>query len=311
MLMLNSIRRLLIHPSRTTAAISNIHSHSPFNNFVTNVTTVTRTSTYHHSFIIETLYSEDKQPLSHHRFSGVRSFSIKSRNSALFSTKSQDNDQTKMKEGNKLIKQPLNNGDKKGVEPNEKPKATMAQTDQLISKRHANQMMEFIKTNKYDDAKKYFHVLQKNRQANVIHYSIAITYLCSTSNEKRELISKMITEGLHPNVVTFNTLINQLLYEGDKIAAQHVVDVEMPAEGVEPDEKTKATMAQADQLIGQKHTNQMMEFIKTNKYDDAKQYFQMLQKSGQANIFHYNIAITYLCSTSNEKRELISKMKTE
>jgi hypothetical protein len=51
--------------------------------------------------------------------------------------------------------------------------------------------------------------------------------------------------------------------------------------------------------------------IRINKYDDAKQYFQMLQKNGQADVFHYNIAITYLCSTSNEKRELISKMKTE
>ena len=233
--MLNSIRRLLIHPSRTTAAISNIHSHSPFNNFVTNVTTVTRTSTYHHSFIIETLYSEDKQPLSHHRFSGVRSFSIKSRNSALFSTKSQDNDQTKMKEGNKLIKQPLNNGDKKGVEPNEKPIATMAQTDQLrkISKRHTDQMMKLIKTNKYDDAKQYFQMLQKTGQATVFHYNTAIANLCRTSNEQRELISKMKTEGLHPDVVIFNTLINQLLDEDDKKAAQHVVDVEMPAEGVE------------------------------------------------------------------------------
>jgi hypothetical protein len=99
-------------------------------------------------------------------------------------------------------------------------------------------MMKLIKTNKNDDAKQYFHVLQKNRQADVFHYSIAITYLCSTSNKQRELISKMKTEGLVPDVATTNTLINQLLYEGDKIAAQYVVDVEMPAEGVAPNEKT-------------------------------------------------------------------------
>ena len=82
-------------------------------------------------------------------------------------------------------------------------------------------------------------MLQKSGQANVFHYSIAIAYLRSTSNEKRELMSKMKTEGLVPNVFVFTTLIKQLLYEGDKIAAQHVVDVEMPAEGVEPDEKTQ------------------------------------------------------------------------
>jgi hypothetical protein len=47
-----------------------------------------------------------------------------------------------------------------------------------------------------------------------------------------------------------------------KKAAQHVVDVEMPAEGVEPDEKTKATMAQADQLIDQKQlTSKSKSFI--------------------------------------------------
>ena len=113
-------------------------------------------------------------------------------------------------------------------------------------------MMKLIKANKYDDAKQYFQMLQKSGQANVIHYNFAMSYLCSTSNEQRELISKMKTEGLVPNVFAFNTLIKQLLYEGDKKAAQHVVDVEMPAEGVEPNEKTKATMAQADQLIDQK-----------------------------------------------------------
>ena len=94
-------------------------------------------------------------------------------------------------------------------------------------------MMKLIKTDK-NDAKQYFQMLQKNGQATVIHYSIAMTNLCSTSNEQRELLSKMKTEGLHPNVVTFTTLIKQPLYEGDKKAAQHVVDVEMPAEGVEP-----------------------------------------------------------------------------
>ena len=246
--MLNSIRQLLIQPSRTTAAIPNIHSRSHFNNFVTNVTTVTRTSTYNHSFLIKTLYSGDKQPLYHHRTSGVRSFSKFSSDSELFSTKSQDNDQTKKKEGNKLIKQPLNNGDKKGVEPNEKPKATTAQANQLISKKHTNKMMKLIKKNR-NRAKQYFQMLQKSGQANVFHYNNAIAHLCSTSNEQRELISKMKTDGLVPNVVTFTTLINRLLYEGDKKAAQHVVDVEMPAEGVEPDEITKATMAQADQLL--------------------------------------------------------------
>ena len=114
-------------------------------------------------------------------------------------------------------------------------------------------MMKLIKTNKNDDAKQYFQMLQESGQATVFHYNIAIAHLCSTSNEQRELISKMKTEGLVPDVFAFNTLIKKLLYEGDKIAAQHVVDVEMPAEGVEPNERTKATMAQADQLISQKH----------------------------------------------------------
>ena len=100
-------------------------------------------------------------------------------------------------------------------------------------------MMKLIKTDK-NGAKKYFQVLQKNEQASVFQYNTAIAHLCRTSNEQRELLSKMKTEGLHPNVVIFTTLIKQLLYEGDKKAAQHVVDVEMPAEGVEPDERIKS-----------------------------------------------------------------------
>ena len=137
-------------------------------------------------------------------------------------------------------------------------KANRTTADQWISKNHTNQMMKLIQTNKNDDAKQYFQMLQKNGQATVFQYSTAIAHLRRTSKEKRDLISKMKTEGLHPDVFTFTTLIKQLLYEGDKKAAQHVVDVEMPAEGVEPDERIKATMAQADQWISKTHTNQMI-----------------------------------------------------
>ena len=50
------------------------------------------------------------------------------------------------------------------------------------------------------------------------------------------------------NVVHFNQLIQNLLFDGDIDAAQHVYDVEMPAAGIAPNRRTRKTIARAPKL---------------------------------------------------------------
>ena len=47
---------------------------------------------------------------------------------------------------------------------------------------------------------------------------------------------------VEPNVVTFNTLVSQLMFEGDVAGARRVVEEDMPAAGVKPDDRTLETL---------------------------------------------------------------------
>ena len=69
-----------------------------------------------------------------------------------------------------------------------------------------------------------------------------------SSDESRALMESMKQNGIMPDVSDFTQLISNLLHDGDLVAAQHVYDVEMPASGIEPNNGTKVTMAQADKL---------------------------------------------------------------
>ena len=55
----------------------------------------------------------------------------------------------------------------------------------------------------------------------------------------RHIIGTEMPAGrVEPDVVTFNTLVNQLMIEDDAAAARRVVEEEMSAAGVQPDDRT-------------------------------------------------------------------------
>ena len=88
-----------------------------------------------------------------------------------------------------------------------------------------------------------------------------------------------------PDVSTFNQVINTLLHNGDIDAAQHVYDVDMPAAGIEPNDRTKETMARADELASKGRTMKLTNMLKKQGKDAARQEFEEMQKNGHADAF--------------------------
>ena len=62
---------------------------------------------------------------------------------------------------------------------------------------------------------------------------------CYTAKQQQELIEvTMAKAGVAPNVVTYTTLVNGLMIEGNVEGARCVVEKDMPAAGVQPNDET-------------------------------------------------------------------------
>ena len=78
------------------------------------------------------------------------------------------------------------------------------------------------------------------REANVFQFSMMLK-ACHGSDQQRELIYvTMPKAGVKPNVITYTTLVNMLMMEGEREAARVVVEKEMPKAGVVPNNTVTA-----------------------------------------------------------------------
>ena len=88
--------------------------------------------------------------------------------------------------------------------------------------------------------------LKDDGSATVVHFSIMLR-ACVDSAEMRHVIgTEMPAARVEPNVVTFNTLVSQLMFEGDAAGARRVVEEEMPAAGVQPNDRTLETLNRSE-----------------------------------------------------------------
>jgi hypothetical protein len=119
-----------------------------------------------------------------------------------------------------------------------------------------------------------------------------------------------------PDVTTFNQLISNLLHDGNLVAAQHVIDVEMPAAGIVPDDKTKQAMARAPKLASQGRVQVLKRLLREGKdgptkTHEARDHFQtMLKKGGNdVDIYMCSYAMAYLCPQTHQQRELLTQLQ--
>merc|ERR1712195_134505 len=66
--------------------------------------------------------------------------------------------------------------------------------------------------------------------------------LCETSAEQRSMMGDMTEAGVNPDCATYTILAKQLMFEGRLDEARAVVETEMPAAGIEPNDRTHALL---------------------------------------------------------------------
>merc|ERR1712166_345523 len=112
------------------------------------------------------------------------------------------------------------------------------------SRTRLDHLQGFIKSNAVEQADEFFELLKANGVANVFHlwHDRLMATHCDTSAEQRSMMEEMAAAGVQPDVVTYNILANKLMFEGKYQEARAVVDTEMPAAGVEPNDRTKSVL---------------------------------------------------------------------
>ena len=128
---------------------------------------------------------------------------------------------------------------------------------------------------------------------------------CKSSDEMRRVIEKeMPAAGLKPNVFTFTTLVQKLMFEGDLAGARRVVEKEMPAAGVEPDNRTLKAISKSDYELSKMRTSSLRRMVEAGDVESARALMDKLKDNKTANVVHFTVMLR-ACEGSAEMRRVI------
>jgi hypothetical protein len=105
---------------------------------------------------------------------------------------------------------------------------------------------------------------------------------------------------VEPNVVTFNTLVGQLMIEGDAAGARRVV----PASGVRPSNLTLETLNMPEHILGERRAGDLQRLIRAGDVAAAHVLMDKLKDNGTADVWHFNIMLQ-ACEDSAEMRHVL------
>merc|ERR1712086_1077271 len=153
-----------------------------------------------------------------------------------------------------------------GVEPNDRTKSVLDKPEETWSRMRTKHLQDLLKTNTPEtrrQAQEFFEGLTVNGVANVFHCSVMATH-CDMSAEQRGMMEEMAAAGVQPNVVTYNTLATKLMFEGNVEEARAVVEREMPAAGVGPDDRIQSVLEKPEENLSRMRTKHLQDLLKTN-----------------------------------------------
>ena len=109
---------------------------------------------------------------------------------------------------------------------------------------------------------------------------------------------------MRPDVVTFNTLVRELIFEGDLAGARRVVEEEMPAAEVEPNDQTLEVLNNSEHEFAKMQTRKLRDLLHAGNVASARALMDKLKDTGKANVVHFTVMLR-ACEGSAEMRRVI------
>ena len=150
-----------------------------------------------------------------------------------------------------------------------------------------------------------FDKMIKNRAANEHQFNVMMK-ACKTSCQQREMMEEMICLNVRPDVVTYNMLVSQLMFEGKNEEAIDVVGVEMSEVGVIPNEGTMEILERDSSEWSKMRTAQLSLLVQKD-VAAAWTLFDTLKENSAADEYQFSMMMK-ACETSCQQREMMEEM---
>ena len=191
------------------------------------------------------------------------------------------------------------------AEQNKEKAAALRMSEHRFAKMRASQMKRLLNSGDVASARALMDKLKEHGKANVVHFTIMLQACKDSAGMRRIIATDMPAAGVEPDVVTFTTLVRQLIVEGDLAGAQRVVEEEMPAAGVEPDGRTLETFNKSERGFAKMRASQLRDLINSGDVASARALMDKLKEHGKANVVHFTIMLQ-ACKDSAGMRRIIA-----
>ena len=145
----------------------------------------------------------------------------------------------------------------------------------------------------------------KNSAANEHQFNVMMK-ACNTSCQRQEMMEEMFHLNVQPSVVTYNTLVSQLMFEGKNEEARDVVEVEMPRVGVIPNEITMEILERDSEIWSRMQTAEL-DLLVQKDVASAWTFFDMLKENSAADGYQFTLMMK-ACKTSCQQQEMMQEM---
>merc|ERR1712166_1325657 len=193
-----------------------------------------------------------------------------------------------------------------GIVPSKLTESLFKRSPGSSSKMRTDHLQKLIKTNAREKAQTFFEELKVNGVTNAYQWNL-MRGQCETSAEQRSMMGDMAEAGVNPNCVTYNMLTTRLMFEGRLDEARAVVETEMPAAGIEPDDRTHALFEKEWSRMRTGHLTKLLNTSTPEGRQQAQAFFEGLKMGGVADIYQWNL-MRRLCETSAKQRSMMGDM---
>eukprot|EP00854_Cymbomonas_tetramitiformis_P016362 gene16362-19420_t len=194
-----------------------------------------------------------------------------------------------------------------GVEPDNKTTRILDLSAESVSKINTNKLGALLQRGEHAKAWSHFEQIVQAGTAGIFQYSVMMKG-CDNSAEGRQLMQRMQSAGISPNIVTYGSLISLLMVEGKSMEASQVVE-ELQAAGLEPGSKIKKKLDLSAKSRSKINTERLGALLQRGETAKAWSLFEQIVQAGMADVFQYSVMVKG-CASSAEGRQLMQRMQS-